>query len=680
MSHWALDTPVARRLLEQIDNASRDDWNHLRHLAERNHDSHAHARSRQRILLWAGDYLAESVRHACATRLPADAHPIVRHTVPPAITALLLSQVVVGDEARLRDDVTITTAAVRSVFDVADSTRATPEDHPTPTVTPTPSNPLEIEQVNPPMRTSSRTDGDGLTAHIQQFRRQRAQHDARQRAHATFTHANRIARLWIQQSGQPVAEFTRQALGMFHFLTSRDSLGDTPTPTTVAVTARHLLTALDDPELFPPGPPTGTRIPRADSPARAMGTLLLRVETTAPAEVSRHHDVSAFHIFQQVLRLPAPQRADLDDELQRVLDQLIESPPLAAPPAPGLTPTRIAVDGGANLEPDGLTQTPATRVVSSVADTGLRSTSHAPSRVLDLSAAHGVLAQLDTLPGLSGVTDVLKQQVATVVVDRERESRGLPTTTHSHHMVFTGPPGTGKTTVARHVGELYRALGILSRGHTVEVDRSALVGEYLGSTTKKTMTALERASGGVLFIDEAYALIESGYSRGDAFGREALNTVVKHIEDHRGDLVVILAGYPEPMDQFLHTNPGLVSRIALSVPFSSYTPRQLGEILDHTTGERGLHLDATGRRVAEEVFTRHADSDDFGNARGVRNLVDAAQRAHAWRLCDRVGQVSDEDLMTLTADDIHHAEQSLFPAPHHVRAHSSTDVAAGAYL
>lgn len=145
-------------------------------------------------------------------------------------------------------------------------------------------------------------------------------------------------------------------------------------------------------------------------------------------------------------------------------------------------------------------------------------------------------------------------------------------------------------------------------------------------------------------------------------------------------LIVILAGYPEPMEQFLHTNPGLVSRIALSVPFSSCTPRQLGKILDHTTGERGLHLDATGRRVAEEVFARHADSGDFGNARGVRNLVDAAQRAHAWRLCDRVGQVSDEDLMTLTADDIHHAEQSLFLATHAARAHSSTDVAAGAYL
>lgn len=131
-------------------------------------------------------------------------------------------------------------------------------------------------------------------------------------------------------------------------------------------------------------------------------------------------------------------------------------------------------------------------------DTRLRSTSRAQSRVLDLSAARGVLAQLDTLPGLNGVTDVLKQQVATVVVDGERESRGLPTTTHSHHMVFTGPPGTGKTTVARHVGKLYRALGILSRGHTVEVDRSALVGEYLGSTTKKTTAALERAMGGVV--------------------------------------------------------------------------------------------------------------------------------------------------------------------------------------
>ncbi len=665
MSHWALNTPQAQRLLEQVRDATPGDWLRLYRRAHHNGDPLSHARARQRILLWAGDHLSESVRYACANRLPADVDPTVRSTVTVAITAILLSEVVCGDDPGFRDDVTIATADWGDVFaPTGHSHLDAPQTHHHP-IAPTPEAPsFEVEQMNPPVRATRHgqpSTSDPVATALQEWRRQRQERESRHPQPTTFTHSLRIARMWIQQSEQPVTEFTRLTLGMLTFLTTLDQPRNSRSPGAVNATTQRLFADLDSPDVFTGGKREGTRIPRSGSDTRTLGTLLLTVESTADAQVSHHHDITAFDVFQRVTRLPDRQRAILHEELSRVLDHLIEAPSNSRA-LESIQEAPIAHD-----------EEPTTHAAP-------RSTSRARENSLDLDGARRVLAELDALPGLGSVTGVLHQQVATVVVDRERAARGLATTSHSHHLVFTGPPGTGKTTVARHVGELYRELGLLSRGHTVEVDRAALVGEYLGSTTKKTVAALERASGGVLFIDEAYALIEPGYSRGDAFGREALNTVVKHMEDHRGDLVVILAGYDEPMGQFLRANPGLVSRIAITVPFPSYTPHQLGEILDHTVHQRGLRLDPAGRQVAQGLFDRIADSDDFGNARGVRNLVDAAQRAQAWRLCDRVGLASDDDLMTLTQVDIHRAEPHLLPAEQHVQHSMSPHVPVGAYL
>jgi len=267
------------------------------------------------------------------------------------------------------------------------------------------------------------------------------------------------------------------------------------------------------------------------------------------------------------------------------------------------------------------------------------------------------LAELDELVGLSGVKAEIHRQTAILRVDALRTKAGLKSPTITRHLVFTGNPGTGKTTVARLVAGIYKAIGLLSKGQLVEVDRSELVAGYLGQTAIKTAEVAAKAYGGVLFIDEAYSL------NGDQYGEEAINTLVKEMEDHRDDLVVIVAGYPLPMEVFISNNPGLASRFRTTVYFDDYTDDELRSIFSQMAAKSDYDLgdgclDEFNRQLAEQVR-----NETFGNGRYARNLLEAAIGRHAWRLRE-VTEPTLEQLRTLLPDDlIDHSQPSTSPAP-----------------
>ena len=272
-----------------------------------------------------------------------------------------------------------------------------------------------------------------------------------------------------------------------------------------------------------------------------------------------------------------------------------------------------------------------------------------PEKLEDLQA------ELDGYIGLARVKREVKTLVNLVKVHQMRKENGLPETEMSLHMVFSGNPGTGKTTVARIMARIYHALGILSKGQLVETDRSGLVAGYVGQTAIKTRKVLEKALGGVLFIDEAYALNGGG---DNDFGQEAIDTVLKYMEDHRDDLVVIAAGYDGLMDQFIRSNPGLESRFNRFLHFDDYTPQEMLEIfrMQCRKGCYELDEDAAGA-VQELIAWENTDPVSFGNARGVRNLFERVLVCQADRLA-RQESVNREDLMRLTAEDVRRAGET----------------------
>ena len=228
-----------------------------------------------------------------------------------------------------------------------------------------------------------------------------------------------------------------------------------------------------------------------------------------------------------------------------------------------------------------------------------------------------LLAELDGLVGLVDVKADVRRLTSLLRIQRLRAERGLPTLETSHHLVFTGNPGTGKTTVARLLSQILRALGIVSKGHLVETDRSHLVAGYVGQTAARTRTVMESALGGTLLIDEAYALARGGEQD---FGREAIDTIVKFMEDHRDDLAVIAAGYPEEMQRLIEANPGLESRFARTIHFPDYTTEELVAIFETMSEQHEYHLDEAGALQLAAVI--HAEP----RGRGFRQCQVRAQR------------------------------------------------------
>ena len=267
-----------------------------------------------------------------------------------------------------------------------------------------------------------------------------------------------------------------------------------------------------------------------------------------------------------------------------------------------------------------------------------------------------LLAQLDDLCGLEKVKQDVKSLINLVKVRRMRQEHDLPVPPMSLHLVFMGNPGTGKTTVARLLAQIYRAIGVLSKGQLVEVDRSGLVAGFVGQTAIKTNEVIQKALGGVLFIDEAYALANPDAP--NDFGREAIETLLKGMEDHRADLIVIVAGYTELMGRFLHANPGLESRFNKYFYFADYNSQELMAIFRSMCEKNGYTLSDDGEEYAEQYLKERYEHRDenFGNAREVRNMFERAVARQA----DRVAAMEapeKEDLMALTAADLREQPQ-----------------------
>jgi stage V sporulation protein K len=261
-----------------------------------------------------------------------------------------------------------------------------------------------------------------------------------------------------------------------------------------------------------------------------------------------------------------------------------------------------------------------------------------------------LLSQLDELVGLHQVKAVVREIFAYVYMQQRRESLHLCAEPVVLHMVFKGNPGTGKTTVARILARMFHECGMLEKGHLVEVERADLVGEYIGHTAQKTREVVKKALGGVLFIDEAYSLARGGEKD---FGREAIDCLVKSMEDYRNQFIAIIAGYEEEMEWFLATNPGLPSRFPIHLSFPDYDVKALLEIARRTAVRRQYVLSSE----AEMKLRRHLESikqakpgRNFSNARFVRNLIEKAIRQHAVRLYEQP-VLSREAAMTLEPQD-----------------------------
>lgn len=261
-----------------------------------------------------------------------------------------------------------------------------------------------------------------------------------------------------------------------------------------------------------------------------------------------------------------------------------------------------------------------------------------------------LLGEFDSLIGLKEIKNLLKEIAAFVEIQKQRTSLGLVAEPMTLHMLFKGSPGTGKTTVARLTGKLFKELGILSKGHLIEVDRADLVGEYIGHTAHKTKEQLKKAMGGILFIDEAYSLARGGERD---FGKEATDILVRMMEDKRDDLIIILAGYTHEMDAFIRSNPGLKSRFPFQLEFPNYTVLELVAISEMMLDKRQYYFESDAKVAMEKLLRKEMLQGNVssGNARFVRNIIEKAIRRQSVRLVKKEFLTKGE-LMAITYYDL----------------------------
>ncbi|MBD1379309.1 stage V sporulation protein K [Metabacillus arenae] len=268
---------------------------------------------------------------------------------------------------------------------------------------------------------------------------------------------------------------------------------------------------------------------------------------------------------------------------------------------------------------------------------------------------HAVLKEIEeemsTLVGMDEMKQMIKEIYAWIFINKKREEQGLKAGKQALHMMFKGNPGTGKTTVARLIGKLFFQMNVLSKGHLIEAERADLVGEYIGHTAQKTRDLIKKAVGGILFIDEAYSLARGGEKD---FGKEAIDTLVKHMEDKQHDFILILAGYSREMDHFLSLNPGLQSRFPLVMQFPDYSVDQLMEISRRMVIDREYTFSKDAEwKLQDHLMTVKSTTNpsQFSNGRYVRNIIEKSIRSQAMRLllADRYHR---EDLVTINSCDI----------------------------
>jgi SpoVK/Ycf46/Vps4 family AAA+-type ATPase len=263
------------------------------------------------------------------------------------------------------------------------------------------------------------------------------------------------------------------------------------------------------------------------------------------------------------------------------------------------------------------------------------------------------LAKLDEMVGLGPVKQEVKRLTARLEVEQKRREQGLPIAALSQHMVFTGPPGVGKTEVARVIGEIFRAMKVLRKGHIIETDRAGLVAGYIGQTATKTLDKCRDALDGVLFIDEAYTLAAGSGGGGSDFGKEAIDTLLKFMEDNRDRIIVIVAGYPNDMRRFIESNPGLASRFTKTVDFPSYGADDLCEILRRMAARQHFSLPDDFVAALTPWIEQRRGASDWGNARSMRTLLEKAREAQAIRISTDpladLSRIATEDLLEATA-------------------------------
>jgi probable Rubsico expression protein CbbX len=271
--------------------------------------------------------------------------------------------------------------------------------------------------------------------------------------------------------------------------------------------------------------------------------------------------------------------------------------------------------------------------------------------VVEDSGVDKVLEELDqALVGLDAVKTRIRQMAALLVIDRLREQMGLSSTRPTLHMSFTGSPGTGKTTVALRMASILHRLGYVDQGQLVAVTRDDLVGQYVGHTAPKTKDVVKKAMGGVLFIDEAYYLHRPQNERD--YGQEAVEVLLQVMESERQNLVVVMAGYKDQMEEFFRNNPGMGSRVAHHIDFPDYTPDELMQIGELMVSDQAYELSDEAKEAFHEYLERRVEQPRFANGRSVRNAIERARMRQAMRLFDSGEKLSKEDLVTIEADDI----------------------------